>query len=578
MSTLQAVTIDPPGAKDLDDAIWVDELHDGWLVTVCIANVAEQVHHHSLIDVTARARIATHYFRDGSRPMLPRKFAEDMTSLLPHAPRSVVVLRFGVDRNGEIGQTMLNVGEITSAAQLTYADVPRLLQDGGAHAKMLMDAEQCTYALLGRRRSGGALAFYDAQHGWAITENGTFKKLERQNVVGYRIVHELMLMTNRLLAEYAHTHHIPILYRNHEGTADRSSLLFTLSEVLDRPDLAIEEYRRSVSCQLQRAEYGASARGHVALNVGRYCHATSPIRRYADLVTQRQIVAHVRGQRLPYSQSDLQVIADEINTALRAREAALSDEMKARANRRALAMIESADKPITPTDLERVVKVLVRTGGDIPAQVRPLFDRPLPIVLMAFVLAASDRDNPAWIEVRRSLLASLDGSTAISVLTTAAQHAELKIGPMAILPARNGGDPPHFTVMISMSHDGRMLTAVGEGSAQNKAKHEAAITLAYLVAGIERPLPVLPDTSPEKAREAAPTQPGKDPISALMELAQAAGKPLPTFMFAQDGPGNKPTFRCACSYDGKTTTDTGPTKQASKRSASALMLGLCVDS
>lgn len=353
MPTLQAITIDPPGAKDLDDAVWVEEAHGGWVVTVCIANVTEHVRHHSVIDVTARTRLATHYYRDGNRPMLPRNFAEDRTSLLPRAPRPVVVLRAGVTRAGEVGSARVFLGYVASAAQLTYADVPHLLREGGPHASMLMDAERCTHALLCRRRAGGALVHYDPEQGLALTEEGAFKRLDHRNVVGYRIVHELMLMTNRALAEFAHANHVPILYRNHKSAADRSSLLLTLAEVLDRPNVALEEYRRSIGSKLQRAEYGATSQGHFALNVERYCHATSPIRRYADLVTQRQIVAHVSGHPLPYSQGDLQRLADEINTTLRSRETVLSEEMKGRANRRAIRMIENIDKPMTPADLER---------------------------------------------------------------------------------------------------------------------------------------------------------------------------------------------------------------------------------
>jgi ribonuclease R len=581
VSPIQAVTIDPPGAKDLDDAIWVEPVHDGWLVTTCIANVAEQVSLRSTIESAARARLATHYYRDGNRPMLPRVFAEERASLLPGKPRPVVVMQAFVGRDGVVGSPRVTVGEFVSVGQLSYEEVPSVLRTEGDHTQMLMAAERCASVLLARRRSKGALAIYDTKHGWATTEDGALRKVGYRAVVGYHIVHEMMLLTNKLFSEFAYTHQIPILYRNYESRADRSSILLMLSEMLDQPEVAIDEYRRSISGQLQRAEYGATSRGHFALNVGHYCHATSPIRRYADLVTQRQIVAHVRGQHLPYSQADLQTLAEEINTTMRAREVSLSEEMKDRANRRAIRMIESTDNPLTPTDLERVVKVLVRTGGDLPAQVRPLLEQPLPIVLMAYVLFGSDRSAAGWAEVRKALLDRLDGPTAVSVLTTATQHAELKVGPMVVRPARSGGDRPTFTTMLSITHGDRLLTAVGRASTAKGAHQAAAIDLAHLVAGFEPPLPVLPDTPqnvPAVPKASAPTMVGKDPISALNELAQSAGKPTPVFGYTQEGTANKPLFRCACSYDGKTTVDTGHNKQASKRGASALMLALCTES
>lgn len=243
-------------------------------------------------------------------------------------------------------------------------------------------------------------------------------------------------------------------------------------------------------------------------------------------------------------------------------------------------MIDQTNNPMTPADLERVVKVLVRTGGDIPVQVRPLLEQPLPIVLMAYVLVGSDRTSKDWADVRKAMLDRLDGPTAVSVLTTASQHAELKVSPMAARPARSGGDRPTFTTMLSLTHGERMLTAVGKASTAKGAHQAAAIDLVHLVAGFEPPLPVLPDTPKSVPNPKGSNQAllGKDPISVLNELAQSAGKPTPVFAFTQEGPVNKPVFRCACSYDGKTTVDTGRNKQESKRGASALMLALCAES
>lgn len=288
VSPIQAVTIDPPGAKDLDDAIWVEPVHDGWLVTTCIANVADQVSLRSAIESAARARLATHYYRDGNRPMLPRVFAEEKASLIPGKPRPVVAVQTFVGMDGAVGSFRVGVGEFVSVGHLSYEEVPSFLRSEGKHTKMLTAAERCASALLARRRSKGALTLYDSKRGWTTTEEGALKRVGYRAVVGSHIVHEMMLLTNKLLSEYAHTHQIPILYRNHESRADRSSILLMLSEMLDQSDVVIEEYRRSVAGQLQRAEYGATSRGHFALNVEHYCHATSPIRRYADLVTQRQ--------------------------------------------------------------------------------------------------------------------------------------------------------------------------------------------------------------------------------------------------------------------------------------------------
>lgn len=568
---LQPVTIDPAGSMDLDDAIYVEPARPGgWIVTVLIANVALHVPPHSLTDATARSRLATHYRAWGSRPMLPRVIAEERASLLVGGLRPVMMVRMMVSEIGEIvGPPALDVFATTISSRFTYEDIPEIIRSSTPHTAMLSEAERCAAALAGRRRSTGALTFYDLLRGWAVTEDGQFAKVSSRRMIGHLIVQEFMVAANTVIADFANFYEIPILYRNHESGADRTSLLHTLSQVLKSPDIAIEEYRRSIGHQLKRAVYGSTAKGHFGLNAKRYTHATSPIRRYADLITQRQIVAHLAGRALPYTQGDLDKIADEINAGLLARETATTNTLRLRANQKAEKMIEMSTTDLNGTDLERVVKVLVRTGGDLPSQVRPLFDKPLPVVLMAYVLAGSDRDGAGWSEVRKALLDKLDGSTAVSVLTTASQHPELKVGIVQEHAARSGGIAPKFTTLLSLTYQERKLTAVGVGLSTKDARQKAAIGLAHLLAGFEPPQEILPDTS---APAEAPTIPGKDPISALMEIAQKVGVDMPTFEFTPEGPANRPTFKCMCRYGQRWAKGEGPSKQASKRDACITLL------
>ena len=571
---LKGITIDPAHALDLDDAIWVDALPiGGWRVQVSVANVAREVRLGSPEDIEARARVATRYHSIGNRPMLPRRISEGHASLLPHEPRRVVSVRFFVSTSGEVQNPVVGLGMLWSSAKLAYEDVPRLLEESGKFSPMLRAARDCALTLIERRRQSGALALYDLNNGWILTEEGWLRQIaDKREVMGQIIVQEMMVATNRALADFAADAGLPVIFRNHRaqtGATPHAALLAFLEEALSRPVTEIDEVRQLLGGSLERARYSASPEGHFGLNVPRYLHGTSPIRRYADLVSQRQIVAYVLGETPPYTREELINMAEHINQAIEAEREERGEVEKDKANERAADRIEHGRfEGLDTKGVERAVKVLVRAGGDVPAQARRLFEQELSLVALAWVLVGSTKAAPGWLEVRGRIVERLDGPRALSVIACAAQAPELGFGGVAFEESAEGpSHAPLFRATAVATRWGQEHRASAEGASKQDARQQAAIGLLRSVAALPalaRPkaTPAMPPAAPKLP---APL-PG-EPIAAVHELARRGGLPAPTFAFEQGGAAHVPTFACVVDLGGQRHRGTGRTKQVAKRAA-----------
>lgn len=343
-----ALMIDDPSSRDLDDAFTVNSVHGGWRVQVFIAAAADLILAGGAEDARARGRVESRYLPRKTIPMLGERI-ERAATLSDREERSALSITADVDEAGTCSNVSVARAILPAAScvRLSYKQVPEVLDDqhhwlheqvGAAHA--------LSQTLLAGRRAAGALALYDLTRGFEVTEDGAIARIpQHKRTVGYVIVQEMMIAANAALATWCIDHELAILFRNH-----RTSLLGTDGTDL-ATDIAASLHDPKLFAQLQdrinrtygKAVYASTPRGHHGLSLMAYTHATSPLRRYADLVTERIIFAHLDGQPNPYSAAELGSIANHINTELAARRQQKSEHFKQQSRKAAAADILTGD-------------------------------------------------------------------------------------------------------------------------------------------------------------------------------------------------------------------------------------------
>jgi ribonuclease R len=329
---LTAFTIDPETAKDFDDAISVRRESDGVRVWVHIADVSWFVPAGSPLDRGAAERANSVYVPGLVAPMLPPELADDACSLRPHVDRLCVTVEVPFDGNFDPGEPSFYRSVIRSRARLTYGAAERILagretaDDEVAEALGL--AETVALELRQRRFARGALRISSAEIAFAFDGRGGVERawLEAEPHA-HALIEELMLLANEAVARLLAGRRRETLYRVHERPDPRSvALLLSKLAALEVPtppapdvdqltpgqaaDLAaatserVSEYagtsRRGreafpalVLRALKQARYDPANLGHSGLASPAYCHFTSPIRRYPDLVVHRTLLREV---------------------------------------------------------------------------------------------------------------------------------------------------------------------------------------------------------------------------------------------------------------------------------------------
>ena len=322
---LPFVTIDGESARDFDDAVCLEERPDGGATLwVAIADVAHYVRPGSALDAEAAARGTSVYFPDRAIPMLPARLSTQLCSLNPDRDRLVLVAELGYDRRGQRDRFACRPGVIRSRARLTYTQVAAVLSDAETAEIAAWRAQLADLLPQLRRMRALMLALYQQRLREGSLDLDLPEALvdlsEEGRSVGvrvaprndaHRLIEEFMLEANRAVAAWLRDAGIPLPYRVHEPPApddvdELNQLLgpfgmFVAYRGVVRPaDLQrlldqLETHRlghvlsRQVLRALRQARYSTVNAGHFGLAFPIYCHFTSPIRRYPDLLVHRQI-------------------------------------------------------------------------------------------------------------------------------------------------------------------------------------------------------------------------------------------------------------------------------------------------
>lgn len=317
-------TIDGEDAKDFDDAISCRKTFDGFELDVHIADVSFFVESKTPLFNEALRRGNSYYLAGSVIPMLPEILSNEFCSLKPKTDRLAFSVRMWFDRKGSMQRYELFRSVIHIDRRYTYEQAHKALAKKNSP---LADAMELAEILIAHRDAQGRIDLNIAEQKAIYDKEGKFlglKKQERLN--SHRLVEECMLSANQAVANYALRHHLPILHRNHESMPiDKLERLNRyLEKYLARLRLKSTEQREIARIlghesldpvrevfqflllrSFMQANYTPESKGHWGLAFSEYAHFTSPIRRFADLVTHLQLAAHLRGDKTDLSLAEL---------------------------------------------------------------------------------------------------------------------------------------------------------------------------------------------------------------------------------------------------------------------------------
>ena len=323
------VTIDPPDAKDHDDAVHAQPDPDprnpgGHIVSVAIADVAHYVRPGTALDREALERGNSVYFPDRVVPMLPERISNDLCSLRPLEDRPALAVRMIIGADGRKRSHTFHRIMIRSAARLHYEQAQLAISGRTDEIteplveKILAPLYAAYRAVLHARSERGPLDLELPERKILLKSDGTVDRIVvPQRLESHRLIEEFMILANVAAAETCERAHVPLIYRVHdEPSPEKLNALREFLTTIDislpkagalRPDafnnilqrvkgLEVERLVNEVVLRSQaQAEYSPENFGHFGLNLRRYAHFTSPIRRYADLVVHRALI---RAQKL----------------------------------------------------------------------------------------------------------------------------------------------------------------------------------------------------------------------------------------------------------------------------------------
>lgn len=345
------MTIDGPFSKDLDDAIWLEDDGDGKIVHVSIADVSAVVQPGTEIDRAAMRSGFTRYYYEGNSPMIPRFLSEDQLSLHQDQRRPTITISVPMDEDLGLGEPIIKKTVLVNEGQFTYEVVDSILEGKGGH--MLKDAYQIAKGLFkNRRKKANGLVVFEKGSGIVSTEDGDLKVMRTTSRYNsHLLVQEFNILGNYLMARYFEENGIPGIFRNHEAIKldkEQRSLMKMMEKAVKAGDFAtIERLRKEINGILGRANYDAVVRGHSGLNLDAYMHFTSPIRRYPDLVNERQLSAHLASSELPYCKEELERISVNVNII----ESRIKDESNEHYRELRRQKIMDIVKPLFPEDM-----------------------------------------------------------------------------------------------------------------------------------------------------------------------------------------------------------------------------------
>ncbi|MEI8296012.1 MAG: VacB/RNase II family 3'-5' exoribonuclease, partial [Alphaproteobacteria bacterium] len=318
------VTIDGEDARDFDDAVWATPDTDpknpqGWCLWVAVADVAHYVKPGSELDHEAYRRGNSVYFPDRVVPMLPEALSNELCSLKPNVDRACMAVEMTITNQGKLRHSRFYRALMRSRARLTYTQVQNAI-DGKPDqltAPLLPSIIQPLYAafncLTREREHRGTLELNVSELQIIFDDQGRVATIApRPRLDSHRLIEEFMIAANVCAAHTLSTKDYPCLYRIHDTpdhirVANLTNLLKKMSHTFAKTIAPTPHHFNALLKQTSntphqrliqdlvlrtqaQARYNPVNIGHYGLGLKHYCHFTSPIRRYADLIVHRALI------------------------------------------------------------------------------------------------------------------------------------------------------------------------------------------------------------------------------------------------------------------------------------------------
>jgi ribonuclease R len=320
-------TIDPVDAKDFDDAISIQPLKDGlWEIGVHIADVSYYVEPGTQLDDEAYKRATSVYLPDRVNPMLPETISNVLCSLRPKEDKLTFSAVFQMNQKGEVKQSWLGKTVIHSNHRFSYEEVQEIIENGsGLYGEEILLLNDIAQRLRKKRFSKGAINFSSTEVRFKLDEKGKpLGIVVKESKEAHQLIEEFMLLANKTVAENVskikvNKKEVPFPYRVHDvpdeekltpfiafarkyghkfdissPEAIAKSFNLMLADVKGRPEQHVLEQLGIRT--MAKAIYTPDNIGHYGLSFPHYCHFTSPIRRYPDVLVHRVLESILNNQ------------------------------------------------------------------------------------------------------------------------------------------------------------------------------------------------------------------------------------------------------------------------------------------
>jgi len=301
LTHLHAVTIDSATTLDIDDALSLSVEGDEITLGVHITDAAHFVEYDSVLDQEVRRRAISLYFPDLTIPMIPPILSENAASLVAGEDRPVISIIAAFNPQGQLQQYKVSAGIIRVKERLTYEEVDERIRDQRSMENRMF---QLASRLRNQRLDNGALIFRDPEINIRVAPDKTIEvNLRDREACSEILVSEFMILANSLFAKFLQEQGLPAIFRTQGPPSEKI-------EIKDDYD-PVESYRSKKI--LARGDFVTKPAPHTTLGLPAYTTATSPLRRYTDLVVQRQIRGALGLSQQILTEDEIQKILAEIN-------------------------------------------------------------------------------------------------------------------------------------------------------------------------------------------------------------------------------------------------------------------------
>lgn len=312
LTELDFVTIDGDGARDLDDAIYVDKLNNGnWKVYVAISDASHYIKEGSSVDNDAFKKGMTAYINGDVTPMFSSYITQNFLSLEANLKRKVFMFDCEISSDGEVLKYDFYEATVRVSGRLTYNDVTNYIDYGDVSESISANSLELIiqrlyhiYGILNFKRRSDSLIGNHVDYYIAYNENNSPVGINKfKKGIGHKIVEEIMVLTNKTTGEFLKENSSKGVFRNKSQIKENSKVLMGSLGIDGNIPISdyVEKYSNlvkgdlgalnqiTISSSLERSVYGINPENHLTMGINGYSTFTSPIRKYTDIVNHRVI-------------------------------------------------------------------------------------------------------------------------------------------------------------------------------------------------------------------------------------------------------------------------------------------------